>query len=564
MVGYLRLPFVTFREISTGVTGPDGLNVLDAAHRNRQYLLLRMVVDRMPAGARARGLVKDALDLLAFVQREHHAAFDAVLTYPHVGAGLVRCMRELSSEADVPSACRYLATVAAAAALRAGVDFDLGVAATASLHIPATGTAQIGTNLPEVRLRQRHGHRSVGPVAAASAPDGYSGEWSPVRRLDTAAFGGHDVVLDDLDPDRGAGGLFPAGRLHPAEYTVWNDLFARAAAQLAVHHPVWAGQVGRVVRVVTPLARQRPNQGRSATTWQAYGAVALTRPDDEFAMAAALVHELQHSKLNMLMTLIDLYDRTDPSLHYSPWRADPRPLRGLLHGCYAFLGVAMWWSAARAAAGSRADYEAARSALQVHQALETLATARGLTPAGREFVAGMAESLATLAAGPHSVRHLAELAVDDHRVSWRLRSVVPDAEAVADIAAAWRAGRPVSSLPVTAMLAGTAETFVPNDRIRLWGRLARRPIPEGDDADILLARQAHEPAAKRYLEALRHDPDSTQTWAGLAIAAARIDGPDRQLWRCRPELIRAVHRALRDSGGESPDPLTLAGWLAVG
>ncbi|MCW6004628.1 hypothetical protein K1W54_08530 [Micromonospora sp. CPCC 205371] len=548
----------------------DGLSVLDAAHLNRQYLLLRMVVDRLPAGARVGGAVKYGLDLLAEVQRRSRPALDAVLTYPYVGAGLVRCLRELRSDGDVRSVGRYLAAVAAAAAFNGDVDFDIGIASSAALHIPAFGTAWIGGCLSDIRLRQRNGRRAIGMVTLPEQPGEEVAGWSAVRRLDsadmTAGATGAAVVFDDLDPDRGAGGLFPAGRVPPIEYALWSDMFVQANARLAFAHPGWVKQMRHVLRVMTPLARQRPGQGRSASTWQAYGAVGLTLPHDHLAMAATLIHEVQHSKLNMLMTMLDLHDRTDVVQYYSPWRADPRPLRGLLHGCYAFLGVAAFWSAERAvSADSRADYEFARVALQVRQAIDTLGTVRALTQDGQDFVECMAERLAALetAPVPGSIEHLAALAVDDHRLSWRLRSVVPDFREVAAVAAAWQAGRRLSSLPMAAELAGTAETYVPNDRIRLWSRLANKPMPNGDDADLLLARQASEVAAQRYLDALRRDPESPAAWTGLALAAARMNGPDEQLWRDRPELVRAVYRALCDLGGEPPDPLALARWLTA-
>jgi HEXXH motif-containing protein len=564
MIAHLRLSSAAFREIGMGATAPEGLAVLDAAHRSRQLLLLRMVVDRLPRGARAGGLVSDALELLAEVKRRRGTAFAEVLTYPHVGAGLVRCMRELTAGDDPRSVGRYLATIAAAAAFCGGIDFDLGTPPTSALHIPSVGTARVGAGLPEIRLRQRSGHRTVGPVALPRGPDEASADWSPLRRLD-----GLDAVLDDLDPDRGAGGLFPAGRLPPAEFAAWREMFADAWTRLVTVHPGWAQQVGFVTRILTPLARQRPNQGRSASTWQAYGAIALTLPSDAQALAATMIHEVQHSKLNALMTIIDLYDRADASSHYSPWRADSRPVRGLLHGCYAFLGVNAFWSAERAfATGPRADYEFVRSELQVRQALDTLAGARGLTPDGREFVECMAEGLAKTAGAPSApvpapVRHLAELAVDEHRLTWRLHSMVPEPKGVSDIAAAWRSGRPARSLPMDSEPRSAVETFVPNDRIRRWNQLARQPIPESDDADLLLARRATEAAARRYSDAVRRYPDSTAAWTGLALAAARISGPDRWLWRTRPELVRAVHRALRDDGGEPPDPLVLARWLAA-
>jgi hypothetical protein len=180
----------------------------------------------------------------------------------------------------------------------------------------------------------------------------------------------------------------------------------------------------------------------------------------------------------------------------------------------------------------------------------------------------MAERLATVSTAPvpEPVRHLAELAVEDHRLSWRLHSVVPDSAEVSVIAAAWRAGLPAPVLlPGDGRLNGSIETFVSSHRIRLWSRLASRPIPDCDsDPDMLLARQVPEKAVQRYMEAIRHDHTDSAAWAGLAMAAARTNGLDRQLWQRRPELVRAIYHELHNRGGEPLDPIVLAEWLAAG
>ena len=54
---------------------------------------------------------------------------------------------------------------------------------------------------------------------------------------------------------------------------------------------------------------------------------------DAPALAAALVHEVQHSKLN---AVIDIVPLVRPGVghrrYYAPWRDDPRPPAGLLQG----------------------------------------------------------------------------------------------------------------------------------------------------------------------------------------------------------------------------------------
>lgn len=64
---------------------------------------------------------------------------------------------------------------------------------------------------------------------------------------------------------------------------------------------------------------------------------------DAVQVADALVHEGSHARLALLL-------RADPLLAYdgearfaSPWRGDPRPLKGVLNGVHAFLNVALFY-----------------------------------------------------------------------------------------------------------------------------------------------------------------------------------------------------------------------------
>jgi HEXXH motif-containing protein len=60
-------------------------------------------------------------------------------------------------------------------------------------------------------------------------------------------------------------------------------------------------------------------------------------------VAEALCHELSHVRMNTLLEQGPLLDEADTSVHASPWRSDPRPLIGLVHGVHAFLNVRMFY-----------------------------------------------------------------------------------------------------------------------------------------------------------------------------------------------------------------------------
>jgi hypothetical protein len=74
-----------------------------------------------------------------------------------------------------------------------------------------------------------------------------------------------------------------------------------------------------------------------------YGAgspIVLSKVDDPFKHAEDLVHELQHERFNLLADVATLPCWNDRrQIYVSPYRSDPRPLRGVLLGIHAFVAV---------------------------------------------------------------------------------------------------------------------------------------------------------------------------------------------------------------------------------
>jgi hypothetical protein len=66
----------------------------------------------------------------------------------------------------------------------------------------------------------------------------------------------------------------------------------------------------------------------------------VTRVDDPFKHAGDIVHELQHQRMHLIMDTSAFGKWNDPTQNTaSPYRSDPRPIRGLHLGIHAFLAV---------------------------------------------------------------------------------------------------------------------------------------------------------------------------------------------------------------------------------
>jgi hypothetical protein len=366
------------------------------------------------------------------------------------------------------------------------------------------------------------------------------------------------VRLEDTDPLRARLGLTPSRQLTDDEATRWQDLFGAAWRILVTRHRETAATMAAVVRVIVPIEPDPGSAGLSATSAEAFGAVALSPPADATSFAVGLIHETQHSLLNATRTLFDLVEPGAPRT-YSPWRDDPRPPFGLLHGAYAYQSVARFW---RAETGPPARFEFARWRAAVVDASEALLGGGSLTAAGARLVRAMRDEAREWLSEPvdAEVERLARGANLEHRVRWRLRNLGVD---VAGLAADWEAGRP-ARIPEATLRGGAGRALERSARLDLVHRALReqerdqslRPVGRQRPGDDAYLRGDAGAALDAYLKALeKPDPDAAQAelWAGVALA-----GP----WECmrqRPEAVRDLYGYLRTV------PLTaVADWLEEG
>lgn len=330
--------------MARGGGGPSVTRALVAARRSRTLLLLALVAGDTPA-FRALGRAR--------------AGF-AVLDHPAVGLWATRTA--LLRGEGKPVDLSFLDGVAAAAAVRAGQPVDLP--AGQPVYLPTIG----------------HG-TTTGDGVVVDRP-------TPVLRAGDASFllESWDVpgMTVDADPDVAA----------------WSRSLAAAWEVLCRGHGDVAADFAALVSVLTPLPAP-PSGTSSATVADALGCVLLSHDEDPESLAVSLAHELRHTKLTGLLDLVSLCDTVPGERFYAPWRDDPRPLLGFLHGTYAFAGVTEFWRRQRAHTPStRADVEFARWRSNALAATETLLGSGRLTATGRRFVTEMAEELTRACAEP--------------------------------------------------------------------------------------------------------------------------------------------------------------------
>jgi uncharacterized protein len=205
--------------------------------------------------------------------------------------------------------------------------------------------------------------------------------WQTVRQVTGP---GLRFAVEDLDPFRDCQQWPATARLTRPEWLAWQHALTAAGRGLVRIVPAYAQVLAAGLRAVVPLCPASAGM-RSATSRHAFGAVAVTLTADPAAAEDMLVHEFQHAKLFALSDFCDLVDTAATHRLWVPWRADLRPVEGVLHGTYAHLALGQL-SQARGAAG-RASWLRYRS--WVCDACQALRETKALTPDGERFVTGM-------------------------------------------------------------------------------------------------------------------------------------------------------------------------------
>jgi HEXXH motif-containing protein len=408
--------------LSRGGGGAHVVRSLAAARRSRTLLLIRFIV----GAARGDVRVRHAYQVLGQVQRAAPDAFRRVLEHPSVGAWATRTAAEPRRGGSAPAG---LARVALAAAVRGRVSATVWLPPAPPeevISLPSLGTA---VRAAPGELRARCGPDGADLGAGVRVPAAWWEErpgWRPAARLAVDSAGARaSFQLNGWAP-----GELPTDLRVSASPDVarWRTGIAEGWDLLAHHHREVAEELVESVTVLTPLQEPPGGGVNSATVVDAFGCLFLSLASDAESVALTLAHELQHTKLNAVMDLYELAAPVPGERFYAPWREDPRPLVGLLHGTYAYIGVTGFWRRQREHARSadarlRAHVEFARWRVGTLEAARRLLATGRLTAIGRGFVTGMAEVLQRWCAEPVPSRALVEASrrATEHRDRWTAR-----------------------------------------------------------------------------------------------------------------------------------------------
>lgn len=325
----------------------------DVLSRAMRRLLDDLRALKLPEGASpaARAALRTTRDALAEVLRRDPGAAISVLRRPTIGAPL-RCLRD-GTGGDIDALVADLAgqalfELATTSALSREVRLELLPPRLISLARRVVVDVPPGT---------RAASFAPGRVVLDGAPIDLEAP-EHARRL--VAIPGTPAVLALADdnplamfeahPDKHGNAIDLGGR----DVSEWTASLGAALDLAGAYLPALRAEADLYIQQFVPVGYDEERHS-SASYREAIGTIYLTLHPSLMTMTEAVVHELQHNKLNAQLELDPLLEDAFAPVHRSPVRPDPRPLHGVLLAVHAFLPIAILYERMIAAGDPRAS-----------------------------------------------------------------------------------------------------------------------------------------------------------------------------------------------------------------
>ncbi len=587
MISYhaIREPWIS--QVLSGTSGPQALAELRSAQFSRHLVLLRGLLDEVEKSAPGdgeRGRLEHNYAALADLDAHHRQLVVDAVGYPYVGAWAMTCLMLLNQPGTEAHPLwpdlAHLGSIAVSVALAAGVPLEVTVPIrNGQVMIPRTGTVRLDDR-PEARLATARVAGDGGLTVAGDdacvrvrPADGATDDWRPLHHLRACHDGlDLDVLLDDADPYRSCHEVAVAEPLSGADVAHWQAMTASTWHLLVARHRMRAEALAYGLRAITPLLSGRHDLAASTTTRSASWAIALTPPNRADRYACGLIHEFEHSTLNELQELVPLIRHGQGERFYSPWRNDPRPGVGLLHGVHAWISVTEFWrrELTRDPDNRGLAFDWARSRAQLRVGTASLAATGLLTDAGEGLLTA-AHSVASADVDPNTPGRTLECAEDlvlDHALRWRLTNVRVPSEMVACLEEDWRAGRYPRDVPTMSSYLPTPEIVGDDPRLQLAETVITQSSDETQvdpgDPQWPLINGDYSLAESGFQQQILCGQDDIPSWTGLAVARIRRRAPGQRILHRAPELVRALWSVVREQHANRPSPTELATWFDHG
>jgi hypothetical protein len=254
---------------------------------------------------------------------------------------------------------------------------------------------------------------------------GVSG-WSRADRLGWGIW--LDNSLEMSNVHRAGNPTWTVLDLTPDRVKTWVDVVGGACHLISeVEEKHWV-PVRALLSSLFPLESPR-DKILSGTAPEALGCIAASLPPNAPLLAESLIHEAAHTLLHILLDEQRFWNPDNVRRVYrSPWRDDLRPISGMVHGIFAFLGVGELWKLLleRDLLGELEEFGRIRLrtvVLQVGEALAEVANSAEVTEAGGDLLAWAERKTSDLVqfSKVHALSTHGEKAIDARLIEHRKR-----------------------------------------------------------------------------------------------------------------------------------------------
>lgn len=594
-------------EVAEGYESPESVQGFSRIELSVRTYLLGTLYQKVQGTPEAHDADFDLnWQSLVTLQQQDPAILHDMLSSPATGSWLTTTVQRLRIRHEGPTTLAtdvgYFGNIAAGFAVRHGrtqASF-VGSALNGRVHVPGIGTATFSHDTHKVTMHVHEGMlRIIGNDQSIAVDDVHTATeaWQPVWHYVSPNFPDESipplrVLIDDADPYHSGPNLH---MLDATEYAQWRERLDEAWSILHNVHPHAARELANGLQCIVPKPARNRFEAYSSSSTASIGSIEASLPATGIEMAEILLHEYGgHSKLNKVLRASNSAVRHDTlgATLYAPWRDDPRPSGGVLHGVYSFSRVAEFYNRLRPKLvdGPQADLADFERVLWREQAAATMGRLKNIwlghaISEGSTYKAPQSQESSSVASNiiftdilravddaqwhdssdvSSDISRLVAMAIFDHRTLWRLYHLKPDEESVEQLlhalnssAAVADAGVGVVSRVVADATACRLDARAIAMRHYLQDRTAFANTVEGDlldkaDRALIVGNTAVAHAC--YLSVLEEDPLHNRAFVGALLSngkhltAAR---PDIRM----PHVMLAVQQAIMERGSQ-PVPLS--------
>ncbi|HVI69425.1 MAG TPA: hypothetical protein VM581_03110, partial [Magnetospirillaceae bacterium] len=376
-------------------------------------------------------------------------------------------------------------------------------------------------------------------------------------------------------------------RLTDAEYRQWATTFADAWSFLQDHDPHLANIVRAHLTTIVPAPSEPLTHSKTMAAGASLGVIGFNENRDPTRLLSQIAFGIRKDMALALRTeMPEIYP--EEGMHtpvYPPSREGYGIAAHLQDDTFINVGLARFYHSLLQSGDSKLrDYYELSFARWYTESRQNL-DAWKQSGYGQDRNAWLPNSLGnelyalkhTFDSISEAVRQTVATNARDRHANWRLRTIIPDPQAIIYLRDVWTSGRDCPYITVPGTLNQSNEAYIhigQRTRYVLAEVKVKEPalfagvtvgsydpklFGEPTPGDIAFANDNIAEARRYFTASIRQRGSNTDAWAGLALTFEHEHSPAAEVFTQQPELAAALYATIGDA---TIDPENIAAWLA--